>query len=260
MRIKLLLIFLIGLLQMNNIAAQDIQDYEKHVLIDGTDTLPYRVLLPVNYRPSEKYPLLLFLHGAGERGNDNMAQLVHGGKLFVKDSIRLKFPAIVVFPQCPQNSFWSNVDFKMNGDKRVLQFKPDGEPTAAMRMLLLLLPKLQKDFSINKSQVYVGGLSMGGMGTFELVNRMPKTFAAAFAVCGGGNTASAKQLSKTAWWIFHGEEDPIVPYQLSLDMYEAIRQTGAEVRMSLYPTVDHSSWDIAFKEKELLGWLFKHKK
>mgnify|MGYP003498225027 FL=1 len=101
---------------------------------------------------------------------------------------------------------------------------------------------------------------MGGMGTFELVNRMPKTFAAAFAVCGGGNTASAKQLSKTAWWIFHGEEDPIVPYQLSLDMYEAIRQTGAEVRMSLYPTVDHSSWDIAFKEKELLGWLFKHKK
>lgn len=240
--------------------AQDIPDYEKHLLIDGTDTLPYRVLLPVNYHPSEKYPLLLFLHGAGERGNDNSLQLMHGGKLFAKDSIRLKFPAIVVFPQCPQNSFWSNVNIKMKDNSRGFNFPAEGEPTVAMRLLLKLVDRLQKDYAVKKSQMYVGGLSMGGMGTFELVRRMPKTFAAAFAICGGANTSTAKQISKTAWWIFHGEEDEIVPYRLSLDMYEAVRQAGAEVRLSLYPTVNHNSWDDAFREKELLGWLFSHKK
>ncbi|MBP9099292.1 MAG: phospholipase, partial [Ferruginibacter sp.] len=111
--------------------AQDLSLFQKKQFISGNDTLPYRLLLPENYDVSKKYPLVFFLHGAGERGNDNEKQLLHGAKLFLKEEVRKKYPAIVIFPQCPQNSFWSNVDFKMENGKRVFAFKAEGEPTIA---------------------------------------------------------------------------------------------------------------------------------
>ncbi|MES2881984.1 MAG: phospholipase, partial [Bacteroidota bacterium] len=106
---KRFILILSCLLAMHTVFAQNMDLYQKHLYISGTDTLPYRLLLPENYDASKKYPLIYFLHGAGERGNDNEKQLVHGAKLFLKDSVRRNFPAIIVFPQCPSNSFWSNV-------------------------------------------------------------------------------------------------------------------------------------------------------
>jgi predicted peptidase len=215
----------------------------------------------LNYDAAKKYPLILVLHGAGERGNDNESQLVHGAGLFLRDSIREKYPAIVVFPQCPANSYWSNMDPKMDkyGKKEFL-FKADGKPTIAMDLAQQLLKKLIKDLSVNKKQIYVGGLSMGGMGTFEIVRRNPKLFAAAFPICGGANPATAPQLIKVKWWVFHGAADDVVSPVYSQKMVDALKAVNGDVKFSLYPGVNHNSWDNAFAEPTLMAWLFSKSK
>jgi predicted peptidase len=197
------------------------------------------------------------LHGAGERGNDNESQLVHGAGLFLRDSIREKYQAIVVFPQCPLNSFWSNVEFKTDSSgKRGFYFQAGGAPTIAMDLAQQLLKKIIKEYPVNKKQIYVGGLSMGGMGTFEIVRRNPKLFAAAFPICGGAETSTAAKLTKVKWWVFHGAADAVVPPENSQKMVDALKAVKADVKFSLYPGVNHNSWDNAFAEPTLLSWLF----
>jgi len=255
-------LFVIALLLLCKLSfAQDLSLYEKHFYINGTDTLPYRLLLPENYDASKKYPLIFFLHGAGERGNDNEKQLTHGAKLFLKEEVRTKFPAILVFPQCPENSFWSNVDFKKeeNGNRAFL-FKPDGEPTVSMKLAQELLKNIIRQYPVTKKQIYVGGLSMGGMGTFEIVRRNPELFAAAIPICGGGAVSSAKKMAKTKWWVFHGAKDNVVPPQYSEEMVKALKEVRASVKFTLYPEANHNSWDSAFAEPELLSWLFSQHK
>jgi predicted peptidase len=240
---------------------QDTSLYEKHYFIQGTDTMPYRVLLPVNYNQHKKYPLILFLHGAGERGNDNIKQLVHGADLFLKDSIRKNYPAIVVFPQCASESFWSNISYHYDSvaKKGIIEFREGGEPTRAMKLLMNLFTQLENNYALDKARLYVGGLSMGGMGTFELTRRIPDTFASAFAICGGADTATAKKISNTAWRIFHGLKDNVVDPRFSIDMAAALKANGAEVLLKLYPDDGHNSWDDAFKEPDFFSWMFSHK-
>lgn len=242
--------------------AQDKSLYEKHWFVNGTDTLPYRLLLPKNYDANKRYPLLIFLHGSGERGRDNEAQLVHGWRLFLQDSLRDAYPAVVVFPQCPQESYWSNVNVRYDTTTKTREFvfAKDGEPTAAMRSLLRLIDDLQDRYRLDKKRYYVGGLSMGGMGTFELVRRKPKLFAAAFPICGGADPQTVRKLTKPSWWVFHGAKDDVVPPGASQVMVDALKAAGANVRFTLYPMANHNSWDPAFAEKDLMPWLFsKHK-
>lgn len=238
--------------------AQDLSAYEKHRLIQGADTLPYRLLLPRNYDAGKKYSLILFLHGSGERGSDNEAQLTHGGKLFLKDSVRYQYPAIVVFPQCPKSSTWAPVAYGLDSaGRRSFSFPPDAPATRPMTLLLQLLDTLEQQFQLDDDRIYVGGLSMGGMGTFDLVARRPGYFAAAFPICGGGAPENAKKLKGTAWWVFHGDADAVVPWQLSEQMVAAIRkQRRSLVKFTLYPGVNHNSWDNAFAEPGLLAWMF----
>ncbi len=241
--------------------SQDFSLFEKKEFIQNGDTLPYRILLPLNYDANTKYPMILFLHGAGERGNDNEKQLVHGAKLFLEDSVRNKYPAIIVFPQCPQNSFWANIDMRVDSitKKRMFLYKENGAPSKAMELLIGLYQDLTDKYATDAKRMYVGGLSMGGMGTFEITRRLPNNFAAAFAICGGANTATADQLKNTAWWVFHGMKDNVVNPQNSIDMAKALKEAGAEVKLTLYPEADHNSWDAAFKEPEFFSWLFGHR-
>lgn len=236
--------------------------YEKHWFVDDGDTLPYRLLLPKDYDASKKYPLILFLHGSGERGDDNEAQLMHGSNLFLRDSIRSNYPAIVVFPQCSANSYWSNVNIVVDSTakKRNFQFTTDRKPTKAMNLLIKFLDDLEHNYKINSKQRYIGGLSMGGMGTFELVRRKPKYFAAAFPICGGANPETAKKLTKVKWWVFHGAKDDVVPPINSELMVDALKKKEVDVKFTVYPNANHNSWDSAFAEPDLLHWLFSQRK
>lgn len=261
MKIKLFALMVLAGLSID-LNAQDKSLFQKEIFVVNNDSLPYRILLPLNYDASKKYPLVYFLHGAGERGNDNEAQLTHGSALFLRDSIREKYPAIVVFPQCPSNSFWSNVKFSFDSvaQKREFIFQSEGDPTIAMDMAQKLLKKLIKNYPANKKKIYVAGLSMGGMGTFEIVRRNPKLFAAAMPICGGGEPATASRLTNVKWWVFHGDEDAVVPPGYSNTMVDALKAVNADVIFSLYPGVNHNSWDNAFAEPTFMSWLFAQHK
>lgn len=237
--------------------------FDRGSFILKTDTLPYRILFPKKFDPTQKYPVVFVLHGAGERGNDNNKQLAYGPKLFLNDTIRQNYPAIVVFPQCPTNSYWSNVliDTNATTGKRQFHFREGGEPTRAMNALLGLVNQMLEKPYVSKKQVYIGGLSMGGMGTFELLRRKPKLFAAAFTICGGDNTNNAAiYAKKVPLWIFHGGKDSVVPVDHSEVMVAAIKEAGGGPKFTIYPGVDHNSWTNAFEEAELIPWLFSHKK
>lgn len=239
------------------IYGQDFSAYQKRWLVQGADTMPYRILLPLNYDASKRYPIIFLLHGSGERGNDNEKQLVHGASLFLKDEVRKNYPAIVVFPQCAEGGYWSNVYRDFDASQKIrYNFSTAGEPTTSMRLLESLVKNIMAAYSVKNDQVYVGGLSMGGMGTFELVRRNPKIFAAAFPICGGANPATAKGMNKINWWIFHGAKDNVVLPDFSIKMTEALKSAKAQVKFTLYPEANHNSWDSAFAEPELLSWLF----
>lgn len=260
LRISAVLYLLLSAFYTN---AQDLGSFEKHWLAQSGDTLPYRILLPKEYDPAKKYPLVLFLHGRGESGNDNEKQLVHGARLFLQDSVRTRYPAIVIFPQCPASSYWSNVIATMEGSKtskRTFRFIETGEPSLAMRFVTTLTNLIIKNYPVDKARIYVMGLSMGGMGTFEIVRRMPGTFAAAVPICGGASPATAALLTKVKWWIFHGAKDDVVPPSFSEMMVAALRKAKASVKFTLYPQVNHNSWDPAFAEPGLLPWLFAQRK
>ncbi len=241
--------------------AQELKRYEHSTFISKTDTLPYRILFPEHFDSSKKYPVLFFLHGRGESGGDNELQLNNGGMLFLKKENRKDFSSIVIFPQCPADSYWSNVIITADSTgRRSFSFVKGGEPTRAMHALLGLVDRILAKPFADKQQIYVGGLSMGGMGTFELLRRKPKLFAAAFAICGGDNTGNVNKYYKVPLWIFHGAKDDIVTPDHSEIIVEELRKKGADVKFTLYPEANHNSWDSALAEPELLPWLFSHRK
>jgi len=251
------LCFLVCVLLLSPLYGQDPTEvFEAKVFRadDGT-TLPYRILLPENYDPNQAYPLVLFLHGAGERGDDNALQLVHGAELFTDKKHREQFPAIVVFPQCPAESYWANID---PGEGAHWQFPLLRTPPTPLKNVIGLLAELEEEHRIDPHRRYLGGLSMGGFGTFELLARKPNYFAAAFPICGGGNVLAAPLMKDTELWVFHGGLDDVVPPVNSRKMVEALQEAGASVQYSEYPQANHNSWDSAFAEPELLPWLFSH--
>jgi predicted peptidase len=240
--------------------SENMEAFEKMEFTDNSGTLPYRILFPNNYDKEKNYPLILILHGAGERGTDNEAQLTHGGNLFLKKELREDYPALVVFPQCPEESYWSNVEKTGSMMFAEFAFQEDGDPTIAMLQLQKLLLDLKGTYRIDDNRIYVGGLSMGGMGTFEIVRRNPDTFAAAFSICGGAHPKTATTIKSVPWWVFHGDADMIVDYEHSQKMVEALKKEGADVKFTTYEDVNHNSWENAFAEPELIPWLFSHSK
>ncbi len=246
----------------NFLIAQNKELFSKELYFHNNDTLKYRLLLPKNFSEEKEYPLVLFLHGRGEQGNDNETQLVHGSNLFLENYSKDEFPAIIIFPQCPKDDYWANVN--RDESKKGLEkykFKRLGKPTKSMKLVLSLMEDLTKKPYVKKDQVYVGGLSMGGMGTFEIINRKPDMFAAAFPICGGGNPKSVNRYAnKISLWVFHGGKDDVVIPYFSLRMVAALQKKGADVKLAYFENDNHNSWDSAFAETELLSWLFSKTK
>lgn len=228
-------------------------------MING-NTLPYLVMFPKDYDTTKQYPLLVFLHGSGERGDDNQKQLVNG-KDFLINNFQSECPAIVIVPQCPESSYWSNVEKQTLSNKTTFTFGLSDKATPPMETLVSLITNLLNSGKIDQTKVYAGGLSMGGMGAYELLWRMPNTFAAAFSICGAGDVSKVQYYTKnTALWIFHGSADNVVPVQFSQQMYETLKSAGNEVKYTEYPGVNHGSWINVFQNTELAPWLLSHKK
>lgn len=259
--IKHICFCVIYLFFISNSVAQDSNSFSKEIFINNSDTLSYRILLPKNFDESKQYPIVLFLHGAGERGSDNTKQLVHGSKLFLNNINRGAFPAIVIFPQCPQNDYWSNATVDRTTKPISLVYPLNAAPTKSLNLVMSLMDEFLSKPYVNKNKIYVGGLSMGGMGTFEILHRKPNMFAAAFAICGGGNPDTVKAYANnTELWVFHGAKDDVVNPQLSVSMVSAYLQAGGKPNFTLYADDNHNSWDSAFAEPELLPWLFSKSK
>lgn len=251
----------IALLLMVNLAySQDKSLFTIELFIKGNDTLKYRMLLPENFDAEKQYPVLFFLHGAGERGNDNEAQLVHGSKLFLNAENRKNFPAIIIFPQCPQNDYWSNVKINNANTTDRFSFQKGGKPNKAMSLLMALVSKIKSEKFSDNDRFYVGGLSMGAMGTFELLRRKPNVFASAFAICGGDHVENVKKYKHMPLWVFHGGKDNVVPIQKSEIVVNELKRLGADVKFSIYPDANHNSWDPAFAEPDFLSWIFSFRR
>ncbi|MCC6287191.1 MAG: prolyl oligopeptidase family serine peptidase [Chitinophagaceae bacterium] len=235
--------------------------YERQFFIEGDDTLFCRILSPLHFTTGKKYPLIVVLHGSGERGNDNDAQLTWGSDLFLDSANREKFPAIVVFPQCPADSSWSVRVRSKNTDSAGITFPMDVPPTKPLQMVMNFIDTLAKAGTVDPKRIYIGGLSMGGFGTFEILWRKPGLFAAAFPICGGGNPASAKIYGRSfPIWVFHGADDDIVPVDNSRIMVNALKAAKAKIKYMEYPGVKHDSWKNAFAEPDLLPWMFAQKR
>jgi predicted peptidase len=191
--------------------------------------LHYWVILPDGFVETEKYPLVLFLHGAGERGEDLEMVKKHGP--FRKLAERAE-PVILVAPQCPKEAWWS------------------------AEALEKLLDQVERDYRVDKKRVYLTGLSMGGFGTWALAAAEPKRFAAILPICGGGNPAEASKLKKIPMWVFHGDQDKTVPLQKSQEMVDAVIKAGGEPKFTIYPGVGHDSWTRAYADPAVYDWLF----
>ena len=216
--------------------------------------LNYRIHLPENLDPKKEYPFVLFFHGAGERGGDNKKQLIHGVKDLLAYSKKKNIPSIIIAPQCLAGEQWVNTPW---GD---LSHRMPIEPSDTMQLTIELLNESIKTLPVDKKRIYVTGLSMGGFGTWDIVQRMPKIFAAAMPVCGGGDAELASVIKTVPIWVFHGGSDNVVKTKRSQDMVKALEKVGSKVKYTEYEGVGHNSWDRTYRDENALRWLFHQKK
>ena len=234
-------------------------NYEKEIFLSSKgDSLPYRLLRPAQLDKGKKYPLILFLHGAGERGNDNEKQLTHGAQMFLNPVNREKYPAYILMPQCPLTGYWAY-------SERPSSFVPMEMPlNSAITPLFQTVKELLDQYidspQVDRKRVYIVGLSMGGMGTYDLVVRFPEIFAAAIPICGTVNPNRLQAAKKVPFRIFHGDADNVVPVEGSREAYKALKAAGAKVEYIEFPGCNHGSWGPAFNSPDFLEWLFKQKK
>lgn len=204
---------------------------------EGTDAnakLEYLLFLPQGYETTDqRWPLMLFLHGAGESGTNLDRVKIHGPPKIVES--KPDFPFILVSPQCPRRGW--NVE-----------------------ALNALLDEVVAQYRVDKDRVYLTGLSMGGYGTWSLGAAHPEKFAALVPICGGGNPANAAKLAQLPIWVFHGAKDPTVPIARSKEMVEALKAAGGNPKFTVYPEAGHDSWTETYNNPELYKWLLEQKR
>lgn len=230
--------------------------FEKHTFDNGADfKLPYRFFIPENIQEDKKYPLLLFLHGAGEWGDDNDIQIRHFPSRFIDSTNRANNPCYILVPQCTESSPWSS--FPQYPDV----YTPP-EPTKSTAQVLSLIDTLlhSDSIQIDTDRIYVTGYSLGGEGTFDIITRAPDLFAAAIPICGIADTAKAQLMINTPLWIFHGSDDDINDVKYSRIIVDALEKIGKPPKYTEYEGSDHYIWGAAYSEPDLLPWLFSQYK
>lgn len=201
---------------------------------------------------SNKFPLIIFLHGAGERGDDNLKQLIWGAKDLLKTVSTKGKEAFMLFPQCPSDMRWVQVDWA--DDSTHTRPKTISKPLGAVWSLV---QKMKIEYPIDPNRIYVVGLSMGGYGTWDLLQRFPNEIAAAVPICGWGDPQTGSKLKNVPIWAFHGAKDTVVPVSRTLNIVQAIQGAGgSKIRYTEYPYVGHNSWSPTFATNELWDWLF----
>ncbi len=229
--------------------AQEMTTQEKFT--QGDKTLLYRQYLPKGAH--ENLPLVIFFHGAGERGADNTRQLVHGVGQFIKYSIDNKKPFILIAAQCPSNAQWVDTPWG-NTSHRI------GKCSANMALAIGLLEERIATLKADRRRIYVSGISMGGYGTWDILVRRPDLFAAAIPICGGGDAYKAYTIRNIPIWVFHGSADTAVPTVRSRQMVSALWQCEGNVRYTEYPGMGHGSWGPTYSNKAVFDWLFSQRK
>ena len=197
------------------------------------------MFVPSDYDGKKEFPVILFLHGAGEtKGGSKQPVEVGIGPAIKKQE--KTFPAIVVMPQSEKRTWGAASD--------------DGKRAIA------ILDTVMKDYKVDAKRQYLSGLSMGGFGTWSIAAEFPDRWAAIVPICGGGNAANAEKIKDIPCWCFHGDADTAVKVDLSRTMIEALKKAGGKPKYTEYPGVGHNSWDMAYGDKELYKWLFEQKK
>ncbi|MFN3562307.1 MAG: prolyl oligopeptidase family serine peptidase [Chloroherpetonaceae bacterium] len=216
-------------------------------------TIPYRLFEPNRDLPNAKFPLVLYLHGAGERGNDGSEIILKNGALdFAKR--QSQYPCYIVVPQCPKEMKWSPYQ------KELGYYRLADTASIIQELIIALLDSIQMNYAVDTSRVYVAGISMGGFGTWELVMRHPSRFAAAVPICGGGDVTKVHRLKLLPIWVFHGSDDQVIKVQWSRSLVDSLKTLGAPVRYTELPNIGHNAWTPAFATDELYEWLFSQKK
>lgn len=217
----------------------------------GERRYPYRLLEPPPERIHSRRPLVVFLHGAGERGDDNRRQLTWLPAVLARDDLRRRYACYVLAVQCPREQRWVETPWG-EAESRPLQ----REPSPALQAVVAAMDEVLATRRVDPARVYLTGLSMGGYGTWDLAARLPDRFAAALAVCGGGDERIAGRLVGLPLGVWHGAEDRVVPVARSRAMVAALRSFGAEVRYHELDGVGHDVWRQAYGDDGALPWLF----
>ena len=233
--LKLAATLVAGFIFYNTAGAADLNQTRETFSAEVTKTFAYKYLkyLPDGYDGKKKFPLLLFLHGAGERGDNLDLVTKHGPPKLIKKG--KNFPFIVISPQCLKNSWW------------------DAEGLDA------LLDEFIGKHAVDESRIYCTGLSMGGYGTWALGGQNSKRFAAFAPICGGGSRTDARQISKKPVWVFHGAKDRTVPLEESQRMVDALKRRGGKPKFTIYPEAGHDSWTKSYNNPKLYEWFLSHK-
>lgn len=232
------------------------EHFSKERFSKNSKYLQYRFAMPEGYIEDDttKYPLLLFLHGAGERGGDNEMQLTYIDKIFGSDEFRQNHKCFIIVPQCPEEKKWVDVDWDLPAhDQPELM-------SETMTLTMFLLFTTMREYNIDTQRIYVVGLSMGGYGTWDLITRFPFLFAGAIPICGGGDEKVATEAVDVPVWAFHGAKDNLVPVERSRNMVNAIKGNGGSPKYTEFPSTGHLAWVPAFETKGIWEWLFEQKK
>ena len=201
--------------------------------------LSYLIYLPDDYQQNKHdYPLVLFLHGAGERGTDLEKVKIHGIPKRVVDGA--KFPFICIAPQCPKEGYWDRTEY--------------------VNSLISLVKEVEHDYRVDSDKIYGTGLSMGGLGTLAIALKEPELFSAIIPVCGGAEMDNIQRLNQLPIWLFHGDSDDVHPVNNSILIFQALSPVNDHVFLTVYGDVEHDSWTQTYENKDIYNWMLNYSK